>query len=384
MYDPITFLTEHDEAFAASARSFIKEELLPAFPDPEAHDARTALAMLRKLGAAGFLRSAIPGLDGKVQSVRMCLLREELASVSPLADALLVMQGLGSNAVARFGAAALKQEVLPSFIEGSACAAFALTEKGAGSDVAAIDTGATRRGGGYVLSGDKTLISNAGIATHYTIVARTGEGREGLSVFLVPAGAHGLTVTPLEMLAPHPIGELRLEHVEVPEANRIGREGQGFPIALSTLDVFRPTVGAAACGLARRAFDEALAHTRARKQFGRAIVDFQATRMTIADMATELSAARLLVYRAAAVADQRGPDTKLSSMAKLYATEAAQRIVDQCVQLHGGAGLVKGHIAERLYREVRALRIYEGTSEIQRLIIADRTLHEEATTHGVV
>jgi acyl-CoA dehydrogenase len=314
----------------------------------------------------------------------MCLLREELASVSPLADTLTVMQGLGSNAVARFGAAALKQELLPQFIEGSACAAFAMTEKGAGSDVAAINTGATRRPGGYVVSGEKTLISNAGIATHYTVVARTGEGREGLSVFLIPATARGLTVTPLEMLAPHPIGELRLEHVEVPETHRLGREGQGFGIALTTLDVFRPTVGAAACGLARRAFDEG----------PRAHATAQAVRPGDRRLPGDAHDDRRHGDRAFGRAYARVS----SGRRRRPARPRYQALVDgQALRDRGGAahrrslraaargrGLVKGHIAERLYREVRALRIYEGTSEIQRLIIADRTLHEEATTHGVV
>ncbi|MFO0980670.1 MAG: acyl-CoA dehydrogenase family protein [Planctomycetota bacterium] len=374
MIDPIPFLTEHDEAFAASVRSWINEELVPKFPDPEAHDADTALRLLKSLGEGGFLRSALPSLDGRMNSVRLCLLREALAQVSPLADTLSVMQGLGGHAIARHAQPGVRADLVPRFIDGSACAAFALTETGAGSDVNAITTAAVKRGASYELNGAKTLISNAGIATHYTVFARTGAGREGLTAFLVPAHSNGLSVTPQELLAPHPIGELELRGVMVPEQHRLGAEGQGFGVALTSLDVFRPTVGAAACGLARRALDESLKRSREREQFGRAILDFQATRMMIADMVTELSAARLLVYRAAWVADHQGPSTRLASMAKLFATEVAQRIVDRAVQLCGGAGLVKGHIAERLYREVRALRIYEGTSEIQRLIIADRLL----------
>jgi acyl-CoA dehydrogenase len=257
-------------------------------------------------------------------------------------------------------------------------AAFALTEANAGSDPSGIQTEARRDGDNYILSGSKTFISNAGLATFYVVFARTsGERTKNLSAFVVDADAPGFRVErQIDLLAPHPIGELRFDACRVPSSQRLGSEGEGLKIALSTLDRFRASVGAAACGIASRALAEAAHYADRRVQFGSALSEFQATRLALADMATELDASRLLVYRAAWVKDSGAARvTRESSMAKLFATEAAQRVVDRAVQIHGGVGVMRGSVVERLYREVRALRIYEGTSEIQRLVIAEQTLN---------
>jgi acyl-CoA dehydrogenase len=292
----------------------------------------------------------------------LCVLREELAIGSPLADVALALQGLGTYPVARFGGA------VPDGV-----AAFALTEPEAGSDILGIRTAATRDGADWVLRGRKTLISNAPVAEFFTLFARTGEGREGLSTFLVRAGQTGLRVAPQEISDPHPIGEVILDGAR---GALVGREGQGFEIAVATLEVFRVSVGAAACGMARRALNEAVAHASTRRQFGQALGRFQLVRARLADMATELDAARLLVFRAAALHDAGRPAGRESAMAKLFATEAAQRIVDGAVQILGGTGVLRGNPVERLYRAVRSLRIYEGTSEIQKLIIAKELLSQ--------
>ncbi|HTK29874.1 MAG TPA: acyl-CoA dehydrogenase family protein [Vicinamibacterales bacterium] len=308
----------------------------------------------------------------------LCLAREAIAACSAFADSVYAVQGLGTFPIVRFGDAGLRERYVDPAARGRAVAAFALTEPGAGSDAAAIRTTARRDGGGYVLDGTKTFISNAGLATFYVVFARTSAeaGSKGLSAFVVDADAAGFRVErQIELLAPHPIGELRFEACRIPAAQRLGAEGEGLKVALSTLDVFRSSVGAAACGMARRALDEAVRHASTRRQFGSALADFQATKLALADMATDLDAARLLVYRAAWVKDGGAARvTRESSMAKLFATEAAQRIIDAAVQIHGGVGVTRGAAVERLYREIRALRIYEGTSEIQRLVIADQVL----------
>ncbi len=325
---------------------------------------------------AGIL-SIFVGEGGAAPSLRpLCLAREAIASASGFADSVYAVQGLGSFPIVLAGSAGLKAKYVAAAARGAAVAAFALTEPEAGSDAAAVQTTARRDGEQYVLTGTKTFISNAGLASFYVVFARTGPGAgaKGLSAFVVDADAAGVTAArQIDLLAPHPIGELRFDECRVPAANRLGDEGAGLKIALSTLDLFRASVGAAACGIARRALEEAAAYSQARRQFGSALAEFQATRLAIADMATELDAARLLVYRAAWVKDGGAARvTRESSMAKLFATEAAQRIVDRAVQLHGGLGVTRGSAVERLYREVRALRIYEGTSEIQRLVIADQ------------
>lgn len=316
----------------------------------------------------------------------LCLAREAIASHSGFADSVLAVQGLGSYPIAIAGSDALAREYTAAAARGDAIAAFALTEPNAGSDPAAIETEARRDGDEYVISGRKTLISNAGAASFYVLFAKTDRsaGSKGLSAFVVDASRPGFRVSKqIDALAPHPLGELQLDACRVPASRRLGAEGDGLKIALRTLDFFRSSVGAAACGMASRALVETTRYTSQRRQFGQAIADFQATRLAIADMATGLDAARLLVYRSAWLKDG-GTEriTREASMAKLFATEAAQRIIDRAVQAHGGAGVVRGSVVERLYREIRALRIYEGTSEIQRLVIAEQVLRGSAHANG--
>ncbi|HXI57657.1 MAG TPA: acyl-CoA dehydrogenase family protein, partial [Polyangia bacterium] len=316
----------------------------------------------------------------------LVVLREELARTSALVDALAGVQALAAFCIAGANGddASAAGRWLPALVDGTAVGAFALTEAEAGSDLGALATTARRDGGRYRLDGEKCLISNAGIASVYVVFARTGgQGeRRALSAFLVPADAPGLSVSPVAMAVAHPLGTLRLDGVTVDESGRLGDEGDGMRLALSTLGLLRPTVGAAACGLARRALEEATAFVRRRQTFGKALAERDSVQMALAEMATALDAARLLVYRAAWSRDRGGAgdldapsaQSAHSSMAKLFATEAAQQIVDRAVQLHGGQGVVQGVVVERLYREVRALRIYEGTSEIQKLIIAKALL----------
>ena len=307
-----------------------------------------------------------------------CLVREALAAASPLADAVFALQALGAIPILRAGSPAQRELFALPAVSGRSMAAFAMTERQAGSDVSAIATTATREGGEYVLDGLKTLISNAGIADFYTVFASTdlGARNKGITCFVVPAHTRGLRfVGPQVLSSPHPLGEIQFDGCRVPAENRLGEEGKGFSIGLGTLDRLRPTVGAAACGMAARALDEALRHARSRHQFGKPLGEFQLVQEKLARMATDLTAARLLVYRAAWEAD-RGADriTLEAAMAKAYATEAAQRIVDNAVQILGGAGVMASHPVDRLYRAVRALRIYEGTTEIQHLVIAGQLL----------
>ena len=332
--------------------------------------------LVAALGQGGWLKHSGGALD--VRS--LCLIRETLARHDGLADFAFAMQGLGMGAVSLFGTAD-QRLWLERSRAGTAIAAFALTEPGSGSDVAATATVAERVPGGWRLSGEKTWISNGGIADVYVIVARTGEapGARGLSAFLMPADVAGLTaVERLEVIAPHPLARLRLDGVHLPETALIGRAGEGFKLAMAVLDVFRPTVGAAALGFARRALDETLARVQSRRIQGAALADLQLVQGHIADMALEIDAAALLIYRAAWTKDQGAPRiTREAAMAKLYATEAAQRVIDMAVQLHGGDGVRRGAVVERLYREIRALRIYEGASDVQRLVIARSILPKE-------
>jgi acyl-CoA dehydrogenase len=336
-------------------------------------------AAIRESARLGLCRLLVPrehGGDG--HDLRsLCLVREWMAAASGLADAVFAVQGLGSYPIARSGNQAMAARFLPDVAAGRAIAAFALTEPEAGSDAGAITTRAVRDGGDYVLDGGKIFISNATIASFFVIFARTAEGaKRSISAFVVEAGTAGLTVAPRQTVAaPHPIAVLQLKACRIPAANRLGEEGDGMRLALGTLDFFRTSVGAAACGLAGRALAESRTRAISRRQFGSALADFQMTQAALADMATELDAARLLVYRAAWLKDH-GQErlTRESAMAKLFATEAAQRIVDRAVQIHGGAGVERGSVVERLYREVRPLRIYEGTSEIQRIVIARQVI----------
>jgi acyl-CoA dehydrogenase len=336
--------------------------------------------LVQEMAAADLLAPTVPAdLSSATLDVRaLCVAREHLAYDSSLADLMFAMQGLGSFPLTLAGTDALKRHWLPRVKSGASIAAFAITEPDAGSDVSAIKTTARRDGDEYVIDGTKTFISNAGLADFYTVFAKTDTeaGHRGISAFLVERDATGFAVEErLELIAPHPIGRLRFDGCRVPASHRLGDEGAGFKIAMQTLDTFRATVGAAGCGLAKRAMDEAISYAKRRVQFGRALAEFQATQMKLAEMATELDAARLLVYRAAWRKDNGAERvTTEAAMAKLYATESAQRIIDAAVQIHGGAGLVRGAVVERLYRDVRALRIYEGTSEIQKLVIAAQLL----------
>ena len=329
--------------------------------------------LVAALGRDGWLRHS-GAAEGERLDVRsLCLIRETLARHDGLADFAFAMQGLGMGAVSLFGTAA-QRVWLARTRSGAAIAGFALTEPGSGSDVAATATTASRVPGGWVLNGTKTWISNGGIADVYVVFARTGEapGAKGLSAFVMPAETAGLTVVERqEVIAPHPLATLSLADLHLPDAALIGASGDGFKIAMSVLDVFRATVGAAALGFARRALDEALARVKARRIQGQALAEMQMVQGHLADMALKIDAAALLVYRAAWVKDQGAARvSREAAMAKLYATEAAQGVIDMAVQLHGGDGVRSGSVVERLYREIRALRIYEGASDVQRIVIA--------------
>lgn len=360
-------------------------------PSPD----QALVAVARLLGDRGLLGLVVPAAYGgawdEVRSVALCLARERLGYASPLVELAFAMQGLGSYAITARGSEALRAAWLPKVAAGEALAAFALTEEEAGSDLSGIATTAHREGDAYVLSGTKVFISNAGLADVYTVFAATapaGEKRR-LTAFAVPAALPHLRARPMRVLGGHPLGALELDGVRVPASHRIGAEGDGLSIALEVLHRFRPTVGAAAVGFAQRALDESIAHVRARRQFGAPLADLQAVQLALGDMACDVESARLLVYRAAAIADvtaklraQGGGDgpeersriARTGSMAKLVATEAAFRVVDRAVQLHGGRGVLEGTTVCRLYEDVRALRIYEGASDVQRLLVARELL----------
>jgi acyl-CoA dehydrogenase len=332
--------------------------------------------IVQALADARLLELAVPPPHGTMDLRGLVAVREGLAYFSSLADSAFAMQGLGSYAVARSGNDLQRNRWLPAVVRGEVICAFAVTEPEAGSDLGAVRTRATRDGAAWRLSGVKTFISNAGLAGMYTVLARTKDepGHDSLAMFLVDAGAPGIQIKPLEMMAPHPMGEVRFDGTP---AILIGEDGRGYAIALATLDTFRPSVGAAACGLALRAMDEAVRWSQARRQFGHPLSDFQATQMALADMHVDLVGARLLVRHAAWTRDQGAERiTREGAVAKLAATEMAQRVVDRALQIHGGTGVLRGSTVERLYREVRALRIYEGTSEVQKLVIARAILKE--------
>jgi acyl-CoA dehydrogenase len=333
---------------------------------------------VRALGSAGWLKHCVPagygGAHDPLQSLYLVIARETLARHSGLADFAFTMQGLGSAPISLAGSKALKDRYLPRVAAGTAIAALALTEPEAGSDVAALSTSARRENGHYVLDGEKTFISNGGIADFYLVFARSGEapGARGISAFVVEAGTPGFEIAErIEVVAPHPLGRLRFSSCRVPAAHLVGTPGEGFKLAMRGLDIFRAGVAAAALGFARRALDEALARVAARKMFGQRLADFQLTQAALADMATEIDAAALLTYRAAWLRDVEGvATTREAAMAKMAATEGAQRVIDRAVQLFGGLGVTVGSVVEHLYREIRPLRIYEGATEVQKLIIA--------------
>ena len=340
---------------------------------------RDAIRLCTELGLCHLLVPREFGGDGwDLRSV--CLARESVAFGSGLADAVFAVQGLGSMPIALAGNRELTERLLPAIAAGRHIAAFALTEPEAGSDASALRTRATRDGGSYVIDGLKTFISNAPIATVFTVFARTSDGpRRSISAFVVEAGAPGLKIgRRQELMAPHPIAEVEFSGCRVAAESRLGEEGDGMRLALTTLDFYRTSVAAAACGMAGRAIHESRARVTSRQQFGSPLSSFQLTQAALAEMATELDAARLLVYRAAWMKDHGAERlTREAAIAKLFATEAAQRIVDRAVQLHGGTGVERGSVVERLYREVRAPRIYEGTSEIQKLVIARELLGDQ-------
>ena len=337
--------------------------------------------LVEKLGRDGWLKpTALDGHTPTPLDVRiLCITRETLARHDGLADFAFAMQGLGTGAISLFGSNDQKKW-LEKTRAGKAISAFALSEPRSGSDVATMDMAATKDGDFYVLNGEKTWISNGGIADLYTVFARTGEapGAKGISAFLVPAGTKGLDVAErLEVIAPHPLARLSFDGVRVPASAMIGKPGDGFKIAMSVLDVFRSTVGAAALGFARRAFDESLHRATKRELFSAPMAELQMVQGHLADMALGIDAAALLVYRAAWTKDSGAARvTREAAMAKLYATDTAQEVIDKAVQLHGGDGVRKGHIIESLYREIRALRIYEGASDVQKVVIARQVLSD--------
>ena len=352
---------------------------------PRTHAATTddtCRALVRALGEGGWLRHAVPhafgGISAQLDSRSLCLIRETLARHEGLADFAFAMQGLGSGALSIAGSPKQKARYLPAVARGESIAAFALSEPQAGSDVAALALDAHKEGSSYVLNGSKTWISNGGIADFYTVFARTGEapGARGISAFVIDADTPGLQIAErIDLIAPHPQATLRFENCEVAESQRIGEPGQGFKIAMMTLDIFRASVAAAALGFARRALDEAIAQATGRRMFGHTLADFQLTQAALADMATSIDSAALLTYRAAWLRDVKGVrTTREAAMAKMVATEEAQKVIDRALQMFGGSGVVSGMPVEKLYREIRALRIYEGATEVQKMIIARELL----------
>jgi acyl-CoA dehydrogenase len=363
------------------ARSAIATLVHPGDDDAARMQARQILQLL---GDSGWARFAVPSLTaaGEALDVRACcLIREALAAASPLADAVFALQCLGSMPIALAGSEALRQRWLPGVADGQVMTAFAMTEPEAGSDVGAIETRAETDGNGYVLNGHKILISNAGLADVYTVFAKTDPeaGTKGLSVFVIPANTDGLEFAGAQVMSePHPLGEIRFRDCRIPSEQRLGDAGDGFKLGMQTLDRLRVTVAAAACGMATKALQVALDHVKTRQQFGRPLAEFQLIQQKLARMSTDLTAARLLVYRAACEADLGAERVTLeSAMAKAFATEAAQRIVDDAVQIVGGRAALADHPLDRLYRAVRSLRIYEGTTEIQHLVIARELLRQE-------
>ena len=379
------FFEAHHRRFAEELARWA-EATLPGLPHDDVDAA--CRARVAALGKAGFLKAAVPaefgGLHDRLDVRTLCIARETLAFHDGLADFAFAMQGLGTGSISLYGTPELKSRYLPPVRDGKAIAAFALSEPEAGSDVAAMATTAMPDGNANVrIDGAKTWISNGGIADHYVVFARTGEaaGAKGLSAFMVDADTPGLSVAErIDVIAPHPLATLQFDACRVPVTNRLGAPGEGFKVAMATLDIFRSTVGAAALGFARRALHETVEHAATRNLFGAPLGDLQLTQAAIADSATEVDAAALLVYRAAWTKDV-GPSglgaarvTREAAMAKMYATEAAQQVIDRAVQLHGGRGVTKGEKVEELYREIRALRIYEGATEVQKIVIAREAL----------
>jgi acyl-CoA dehydrogenase len=367
------FFEDHHRALQAQVEDWCETSLPVAHDDIDA----ACISLVAALGSAGILQHS-GAAEGRALDVRsLCLIRETLARHDGLADFAFAMQGLGMGAVSLFGSPE-QREWLDQTRSGKALSAFALTEPASGSDVANIATSAVRSGNEYLLNGEKTWISNGGIADIYTVFARTGEapGARGLSAFLVPADTPGFAVVErLDTIAPHPLARISFTDMRLPSSAMIGAPGQGFRIAMSVLDVFRATVGAAALGMARRALDESLTRAGTRELFGAPLAELQMVQGHIADMALDVDASALLVYRAAWAKDMGAARiSREAAMAKLYATDHAQSVIDAAVQIHGGDGVRVGCVVERLYREIRALRIYEGASDVQKIILARQVL----------
>lgn len=381
------FLEPRHKELALALDAWARETLPPITEASGAHDKvdDTCRALVRALGKGGWLRYCVPAAYGGALDdldVRaLCLIRETLARHSGLADFAFAMQGLGSGAISVFGTDGQKRDYLPAVASGDKIAAFALSEEDAGSDVAAMTSLMAWDGDAYVVNGEKTWISNGGIADFYTLFARTGEGPKGVSALIVDADRPGFSVAErIDVIAPHPLGRLRFKDCRIPGAKRLGDEGDGMKIALATLDVFRTTVGAAALGFARRALDEATGRAATRKMFGGTLADQPIAQAQIAEMALDVDAAALLVYRSAWTRDIcKTRVTREAAMAKLFATDRAQAVIDKALQLFGGLGVKKGTRVEELYREIRALRIYEGASEVQKIVIARQHLQNFAS-----
>lgn len=374
------FFEDHHRALVRDLDEWCSDSLLPVVEAPGFKDDVDAACrkLLTMLGEAGFAKYAVPKAYGGVHNTpdvrSLCLIRMSLAYYSGLPDFVFAMQGLGSGTIALVGSDAVKKKYLPGVADGSRCAAFALTEPESGSDVASTRTTATLDGDEYVINGCKTFISNGGIADQYVVLARTGEadGARGLSVFVVDADTSGLDASErIDVIAPHPLATIRFNDCRIPAANLLGESGSGFRAVMATLDTFRPTVGAAALGFARRALDEATGRSHERELFGAPLHDLQLVQAMLGESALDVDASALLVFRAAWAKDS-GQEriTREAAMAKLYATESAQQVIDKAVQIFGGMGVVSGVKVEELYREIRALRIYEGASEVQKVIIA--------------
>ncbi len=372
------FFEERHHRFAAEVDAFARSGIMASIDHADVDGACRTL--VKVLGEAGLLAAATGASDSEplIDSRMVCLARETLAWHDGLADFAFAMQGLGTGAIGLSGSPELRSTVLPKVRSGEWLAAFALSEKDAGSDVAAMSCAARPDSDHYVLDGEKTWISNGGIADVYTVFARTGEapGTRGISAFVVFADDPGFSIAErIEVIAPHPLATIRFHNCRIPASRRLGASGEGFKIAMRTLDIFRASVAAAGLGFARRALDESLAHARSRPMFGAALADLQLTQAALGDMATGIDAAALLTYRAAWRRDvQRLPATREAAMAKMTATETAQNVIDRAVQLFGGRGVKSGEITEKLYREIRALRIYEGATEVQKLIVARELL----------
>jgi acyl-CoA dehydrogenase len=376
------FFDARHRDLAASLNAWLDETPFPHHVPENKVDAACA-EFLAAMAEAGFVKHAVRSGKENLDVRSLCLIREHFARRSGLLDFVFAMQGLGAGPISLFGNEMQRTRYLGDVAAGERVAAFALSEPEAGSDAAALSLAATADGDHYVLDGEKTWISNGGIASFYIVFARTGEapGAKGVSAIIVDADTPGLSVAErIPLIAAHPLARLKFENVRVPRANLIGKPGEGFKIAMATLDVFRSTVGAAALGMARRALDETLNRARTRQINGAPMAELQMVQAMIADMATKIDAAGLLIYRAAWTKDSGAARvTREAAMAKLYPTDAAQEVIDAAVQLHGGWGVVHGHPIECLYRDIRALRIYEGASEVQKVIIARQTLAQETT-----